>query len=285
VKKSMKKHSREKPPETSKDCQAPKKILLKDVLKGVPLDGKLLLGFYISDVKEEYDIYTFKRWKIPRIRLNIKNKGVVDIYGSHLKTKEDRHLTHIVHNPTNIWFRLVREFDKPWPSWVSFIRNSKTKWEFFYDLINTIKGDAEKTSFQGVADDPDLLNVLLSVEEIKKSKETHTEVIVFPGGIRKEVRIGEDLLDFLLPVVRSSNFKKLKLLEKCIKYCDNPPSNTKMSRIITHMNLTCNHLNRLPTPPELLSSIDDSGYEYKDSRFYKDLNDVGLGWLSNKSTN
>lgn len=263
--------------------ELPKQILLEDALKGVPFGEEILLAFYIDDVVVERDFFKDKSRVIPRLLLNIKGKLTVEIYGSHLQTADDARLTHMVHNPTNFRLTHVPEFGRSWPPWVFYLNGSSNGWVVATDARSSLKGDAEKTVFQGIADDPDLHSVLGAVREIKESKEPFMDVIEFPGGIKKKERVGARLLDFLLPVIRNSDFKKLKLLEKCMKYLE-APTRTKLSRFTECLRAACRELDRLPTAPELYSRILDGGYELKEARFYKDLNDVGLGWLTRKNS-
>jgi hypothetical protein len=283
----MKKASKKRQPrpevQTIEQSEIPKQILLEDALKGAPFGKEILLGFYIDDVVVERDFYRAKGRAIPRLLFTIKQRVTVEVYGSHMETNEDLRLTHMVHNPTNFRLMQVPEFGRSWPPWVFYLNGSSKGWVVATDARSSLKGDAEKTVFQGIADDPDLHSVLGAVREIKGSKETFMDVIEFPGGIKKKERVGARLLDFLLPVIRNSDFKKLKLLEKCMKYLE-APTRTKLSRFTDCLRAACRDLDRLPTAPELYSRILDGGYELKEARFYKDLNDVGLGWLTRKNS-
>lgn len=283
----MKKASKKRQPkpevQTAEQSGVPQSIRLEDALKGVPFGKHTLLGFYINDVVVERDFYRADGRVIPRLLLAVKQRATVEVYGSHMETNEDLMLTHMVHNPTNFQLMHVAEFGRSWPPWVFYLNGSRNGWVVATDARSSLKGDAEKTIFQGVTSDPDLLTVLGAVKEIKESNKTFTEAIHFPGGIRKQMRVGERLLDFLLPVIRNSDFKKLRLLEKCMKYLE-APTRTKLSRFTDNLRSACQELGRLPTPPELHSRIVQDGYALKESRFYKDLNDVGLGWLTRKNS-
>jgi hypothetical protein len=257
----------------------PSHINLKDALKGLPMGDEIMLAYYLDDVEVQRDFYIEGGRKIPRLLLHIKKRATIEIYGSHLETPEERQRTHVVHNPTNYYLMFVPQFGRPWPPYIFMIQNSRNGWVVAYDAASRLKGEALKTVFQGVATDPDLERVLSAVEEIKNIPVDYMGGYHFPGGTKTERRVGERLLDFLVPVIRTSNFKKVRLLEKCMKYLETP-TKTKLDRFVTPLRGACEKLGRLPTPPELLSCIRATGFQIADSRFYTDLNDIGLGWLT-----
>jgi hypothetical protein len=282
MKKVTKKTVRNTAPQAPGGTKVPQQILLADALKGVPFGDETLLAFYIKDVEVERDFYMSKGRVIPRLLLTVKRRVTVEIYGSHMEPA-DLGLTHMVHNPKNIRIKHVPEFGLDWPSWVYYLDNLSQGWVVATNSRSDLKGDSEKTVFQGVADDPDLQSVLGAIKEIKQTKEMFIPTIHFPGGVREQVQVGKHLLDFLVPVIRNSDYKKLKLVEKCMKYLE-VPTRTKLSRYTDHLCAACVEFGRLPTPPELYSKIISEGYELRMSGFYKDLNDIGLGWLTKKKS-
>jgi hypothetical protein len=270
-------------PQAPGEREVPRQILLDDALKGVPFGDETLLAFYIKDVAVDRDFYMSKGRVIPRLLLTVKERVTVEIYGSHMETNADLGLTHMIHNPMNIRIKHIPEFGLAWPSWVHYVGDLSKGWVVATDSRSHLKGDSEKTVFQGVADDPDLQSVLGAIQEIKQTKEMFIPTIHFPGGIREQVQVGKRLLDFLVPVIRNSDYKKLKLIEKCMKYLE-VPTRTKLSRYTDSLRAACLDFGRLPTPPELYSKIISEGYELRESGFYKDLNDLGLGWLTRKKS-
>jgi hypothetical protein len=283
MKKPPKKPLRKRSSGRIANAEVPNEIQLKDALKGVPYGEEILLAFYFKDVVVERDFYRGQGRMIPRLLLTVKERVTVEVYGSHLATNEEISLTHMVHNPTNFRLTHVPEFGRAWPHWIWMLNGSHNGWVVATDARSNLKGEAAKTIFQGVADDPDLHTILGAIQEIKESKVKFIDMIKFPGGIKTQERVGVRLLDFLLPVIRNSDFKKLRLLEKCMKYLE-VPTTTKLTRFTNNLRSACEELCRLPTAPELYSRILDGGYELKESRFYKDLNDVGLGWLTRKNS-
>jgi hypothetical protein len=277
----VKKLKRTEPP--SAQQVYPSSVNLQDALKGVRVGDYLLLAFYLDDVRVEKDYYTGERRHIPRLQLRVKDRVTVEIYGSHLETTADQDLTHVVYTPPDYYLVHVPEFGRPYPPYIFMICQSIKGWVISTNSKTALRGEATKTIFQGVADDPDLHRVLSALEELKTSPVDHVESYHFPGGVKKTRRVGEALLDFLGPVVRTSDYQKLRLLEKCLRYLDSA-TKTKSDRYCLPLRAACEELGRLPTAPELYSRVLKTGFQVKESRFYSDLADVGLGWLTRKNS-
>jgi hypothetical protein len=256
-------------------------VKLEDALKGVRVGDYTLLAFYLDDVRVEKDYYTGEKRNIPRLLLHVKDRVTVEVYGSHLETAADRELTHVVYSPPDYFLVHEPEFGRPYPPYIYMIYRCVKGWVISSTSKTSIKGEATKTIFQGVVDDPDLHRVLDAVEELKTSPVDYMESHHLPGGEKKTRRVGEDLLNFLGPVIRTSNYRKLRLIEKCLRYLDSA-TKTKSDRYCLPLRKACEALGRLPTAPELYSRVLETGYQIKESRFYSDLADLGLGWLTRK---
>jgi len=251
--------------------------------------GAAFLPFSSSSVKIKRDFISSGRREIPRITVKVNPKVEIEIFGSHLETESDRRVTHLVYNPSSFQLLAVEETGVSHALYSKFLVASKPNgWKAVFDDESLkLAGEAAKTVFQGVADDPDLPVVLNAVEEIRGSTEDFVTAppppLNYDRGIEiKRQRIGEQLLDFLVPLIRNPDFKKLQLLEKCIRYLQSE-TKTKMDRMTGALCDACEKYGRIPTAPELFSWITNSGYQLKEARFYSDLCDVGLGWLTRKN--
>jgi hypothetical protein len=259
----------------------------KKVYDGVLINGEWYLAFTSSQVKIFEDFAKFGKIEIPRLRLTLKTDVVLDIYGSHLNHPDDLNLTHIVHNSTVYKPILEEDYGYYPPRWATMLVESEPRsWAVVYDKAMVIKGEPAKTIFQGVSDSPDLRMLLGVVDDIISSTEDYetklpTPLDTFVGEPPERQRVGEALLNFIVPAIRAKDTNKLRLLEKCVRFYD-PPSKTKIERFAKPLKKLCQAIGRPPSAPELYSAIIADGYDMKESRFYADLNDVGLGWLTRK---
>lgn len=259
----------------------PPYIDLKKALKGIRVGGETILAYYMDDVEVERDYHTANGRKIPRLLVTVKKRATIEIYGSHLQTPEDHFVTHVVHNPTHYYLIHIPEFGRAWAPHLFMIQSSRKGWVITSNSRTDLKGESRKTVFQGVEDEEQLVKLLGAVREIKECPVDYLETIKLPEGSRTKTRVGERLLDLLVPAIRNFDFKLIGLLEKCMRFLESPTP-TKLDRFINPLREVCVELDRLPTAPELYAKIRAGGYQLKESRFYSDLPDVGLGWLTKK---
>lgn len=273
---TKKKNPSKRPKAVSPSKPAPKKELVID-LAGQCRE-KLIFGF--DDLVFEPCYYTGEKRRVPIIRIHVAGKATVTIYGSHLKQPEDFEQTHLIHNPSAWTLAYKIEFGRPMPPALGHIINCQRGWTIAQNALTDLKGDVSKTVLQGETDNPDILKLLSAVREIRDSKVDFKEIETYPGPIKRPYRIGEQLLDILVPAIRSADFKKIRLLEKCMKFYDAPPVKTPFDRIKDAVSRACCSLGRLPKPLEIYSILSDSGYLHEQPRFYKDLKRYGFGWLA-----
>lgn len=262
----------------------PYSYTLKQVMEGVVSDGVFTMAFHARDVVVEKGFLKADGREIPRLRTITKGKVSLDIIGSHLETDLDRQQTHIVFNPDGARLIFMLEPGQPCHTAVFFIQHCVRRWSVASDSRTRLRGDAAvKTVFQGVQDDPDLHTVLDALEEIKRFKGVdHLMETEFPSGTTSRRFLGTNLLKVLIPAVRNSDYKKVRLIEKCMKFLEDP-SPTKADRIRRPLLLACDELDRIPTARELYTRLVSGGCpNLSESRFYSDLPHVGLGWLTKK---
>jgi len=259
----------------------PSSVSLKEALKGVRFGDEIMLAYHMDDIELECDYCTANGRKIPRLLVTIKKRATIEIYGSHLQTPEDHFITHVVHNPTNYYLIHIPEFGRAWPPHLFLIQSSRKGWVIATNARTNLNGESRKTVFQGVEVEEHLVKLLAAVREIKDCPVDYLETIKLPEGSRTKTRVGERLLDLLVPAIRNFDFKMIGLLEKCMRFLEFPTP-TKLDRFIKPLRNACTELDRLPTAPELYARITAGGYQLNESRFYSDLRDVGLGWLTKK---
>jgi hypothetical protein len=247
---------------------------------GVQVGDRFYLAFRGEDLDIEKGYTKGKGAKIPLLRVKIHSQAIVDIFGSHLKGEKDKTVTHVIHNKSHFELISIEGEYSPLPALHPLLVHSRSYgWTVSCGEGTKLKGDAIKTVFQGVSDDPDLVMILTEMEEIKKSSHDSYSYLPFPGANMTRHRVGDKLFDFLVRIVRSGEEKKLNLLQKCMDYL-HPPTKTKIDRFTHSLSNYCNNHGRLPTPPELLRQIYADGYEFSNPQFYKSLNEIGLRWMS-----
>lgn len=277
---------KKKPKPQAKKTKVPKKKTpprnrAPSIKRGqVDKEGNLYFG--LDDLKLLPGFTEGKR-QIPKIDVEVAGKTTLTIYGSHMDKNEDLLLTHLVHNPSGSRPVFLLEVGRSLPPLLWFIHGCPMGWKVIRDSRNSLKGEPMKTVFQGLKDDPDLHGLLQAVQEIKSHDVDYLESTSFPSGTKIQRRVGEKLLDFLVPVIRASEIQRLHLIEKCINYVDSR-TRTKMDRFSDALRAACVELGRLPTPPELFNKILDEGHRLKESNFYPDLVEVGLDWLVRKNS-
>ncbi len=247
---------------------------------GVQVGDRFYLAFRAEDLDIEEGYTKGKGAKIPLLRVKIHSQDIVDIFGSHLKIEKDKTVTHVIHNKSQFELISIEGEYSPLPALHSMLVHSRaSSWTVSCGEGTKLKGDAIKTVFQGVSDDPDLVMILTEMEEIKKSSHESYSYLPFPGANMTRHRVGDKLFDFLVRIVRSGEKKKLNLLQKCMDYL-HPPIMTKMDRFALSLLNICNKRGMLPTPTELCNQIYSDGYEFSNPQFYKSLNELGLCWMS-----
>lgn len=246
-----------------------------------------LVPFSEKDIKVKKCHYEYKNHKIPflRIHANLKEDITIDVYGSHFESPEDKNLTYLIHNSGKFKPTPLGHFENPLPIYVRMISIS-SGWKIESLENRELVGDSFKTVFQGFKGDNEVFNVLSAVREIKSNSEPYpTKELIrnSAGKLVVEYADGSCLMDFLRPVIKTNNYKRLKLIEKCIKFLESP-TQTKMERTFKAIKHLCEKFNRPPTPKEIFEHIypdtQKRGGQYRD--IYRDLRDLGLGWLIKK---
>jgi hypothetical protein len=258
----------------------------KEAFTGIKVDGLWYLAFSSAQARVDAQFAEVGRVRIPRLRISLNPKVTLDIYGSHLDQPDDLKKTHLVHNPTVFQPILVEDYGVVPPLWATvLVASTPSDWRVVYDKAMLLKGEPTKTIFQGVAKDPDLSLMLGLVYDVLNTSEDFDTKLPPPLDKFSEPpfrrRIGEALLDFIVPAIRSRDFEKLRLLEKCVQFY-NPPSKTKIERFAETLKRLCQKNNRLPSAPEFYSAIVAGNHKLKESKFYSDLHDLGMGWLTRK---
>jgi hypothetical protein len=257
----------------------------KDALgERLPLSDLLpIIAFREEDLEVEKKYYKSKNVVIPFFEIFVKNKIKINIYGSHFASPKDQKLTYIIHNASNLTPALIVPFENNIPIYARMISGVSKGWKIESDPKMELIGDPYKTVFQGLKGDKDLFDVLSAVKEIKAGLElSKTKFVTNENGKLELIPAdGRDLMIFLRTVIQTSDYNKLKHIEKCMKYLESP-TQTKMERFSKSIQQLCNNLNRPPTPKEVFSHLYPNTMtdQYRD--IYRDLDDLGLGWLINK---
>jgi hypothetical protein len=252
-------------------------------MENLPLAN--MVPFGDKDIKVKKCHYASENHEIPFLRIHVKQDITIDLYGSHFESPEDDNLTYLIHNLGRLNPVSIGHFENPVPTYVQMISNTSSGWKIESLVNRELAGDSFKTVFQGFKGDNQVLDVLLAVRKIKSNSEPYiTKLIRNAAGKLELIKAdGGCLMDFLRPVIKTANYKKLKLIEKCIKYLESP-TQTKMERTFKAIKHLCEKLNRPPTPKEIFDHIHpdilNRGGQYRD--IYRDLRDLGLGWLIKK---
>jgi hypothetical protein len=250
----------------------------------LPLSDLLpIIAFREEDLEVKKNYYKSKNGIIPFFEIIVKNKIKINIYGSHFESPKDQNLTYIIHNTSNLTPALIVPFKNNIPIYARIISGVSKGWKIESDPKMELIGDPYKTVFQGLKGDKDLFDVLSAVKEIKAGSEpSKTKFVTNENGkIELIPSDGRDLMIFLRTVIQTSDYYKLKHIEKCMKYLESP-TKTKMERFSKSIQQLCNNLNRPPTPKEVFDHLypNTMSDQYRD--IYKDLDDLGLGWLINR---
>jgi hypothetical protein len=257
----------------------------KDALgENLPLSDLLpVIAFREEDLEVKKSYYKSKNGIIPFIELIVKNKITIKIYGSHFESPKDQNLSYIIHNKSYLTPVLTIPCENTISIYARLISGVSKGWKIESDPKMELIGDPYKTVFQGLKGDKDLFDVLSAVKEIKASSElSKTKFVTNENGkIELIPADGRDLMIFLRTAIQTSDYYKLKYIEKCMKYLESP-SQTKMNRFSKCIQQLCNKLNRPPTPKEIFSHLYPNTMSEQFRDIYRDLDDLGFGWLINR---
>ncbi len=253
---------------------------------GIRRNGDQVLAFSSKNVSFK-KAYTGKN-NIPCIFVTIKEGVTFEVYGSHMDSENDYLITHVVRNPTKWNVICVEDYgDPPHLFATMLVATDRFGWSVHPGEGTQTRGEAAKTVLQGVVEDQSLPTIFDALDEIlENTGDFHEEIPKLMSTRKSEQpverrRVGEKLLDFLVPAIRGFDLKKIDLLKKCIKFYGDR-TRTKVEMFCNALQEACEELERLPSAPELHARIVGGGFELKESRFYSDLADLGLGWLTRK---
>jgi hypothetical protein len=231
-----------------------------------------IVPFRWQDVKWREDFYTGEKRNIPCLVVEIPPDITVKIYGSHLKSRDDYKLTHLCEKNRDVDLYVSEPPpNENYPEWFAYLDDFCWQW-FLIDGDGVhFKGSPSQRVFQKVMGDPDLKTLVSVVHSIKTTNRSSERIIDFTG---------RRLLKVLVPAIRDHNLSKFDLIKKVMTFCVTPRDVPK-SVIYNDTLLGCaRRLCRVPTGPELFDCLQELECIMEAPLFYRDLKEVGLGWLT-----
>ncbi len=247
--------------------------------KKFPLSDLLPIKTYSQkDFEVKKCLHLHNGNKIPFLEISDGEFLNIRIYGSHFDSDYHKSLSCLIHNRSKVCPIIDNSLNEYSPVYLRMINCSNSRWSIESHGINELAGDSFKTVFQGFKSDRDLPSVLTAVRELK-SEPYKTKLTTNNEGKFELIKAdGSDLMNFLRPVIKNSDYKKLKLIEKCMRFLESP-TQTKMERTFNSILILCNKLNRPPVPKEIYFNLHPSREEHEYRDIYPDLYDFGLSWL------
>jgi hypothetical protein len=239
-------------------------------------DGPLpeVLNFRWQDVKWRSGFYKGEARKIPCVFVEIPPNLTITIYGSHLTKHSDYRVTHLFHRSRDV--DLVPSEPPPhdhFPKWFPHLDLAQGQWYLMDGLGVHLKGAPSKGIFQGVMDDPDLQSLIYAVHAVVTANIDHSKFYEFAA---------KRLFKILIPAIRKHDLKKISLLMKVMEFCQMPRVEPKSLLYNDAFLLAARACNRVPTGAELYELVTHLDRNIEAPLFYRDLKEIGLGWITRK---